>query len=96
MQRALLLTVGVAQRAAVLEHLAREDEALLLRRHALLVLNLGLDVFDRVRRLDVERDFLACQRLYEDLHGGCGGEEQEEAEQAEPHRGRETLQPLVA
>ena len=53
----------VRQRAAVLELLAREDEALLVRGDALLVLNLLLDILDGVRRLDVERDRLAREVL---------------------------------
>jgi hypothetical protein len=52
-QRRLLLNVVVRQRAAVLELLAREDQALLVRGNALLVLDLGLDIVDRVRRLDL-------------------------------------------
>ena len=47
-QRAPLLDVVVRERAAVLELLAREDEALLVRRDALLVLHLLLDVLDAV------------------------------------------------
>merc|ERR1712083_850316 len=53
---------------AVLELLAREDEALLIRRDALLVLDLRLHVIDRVRRLNLERDRLTRERLHEDLH----------------------------
>jgi hypothetical protein len=67
-QGALLLDVVVRQGAAVLELLAREDEALLVRGDALLVLDLGLDVLDRVRGLDLKRDGLAGQGLHEDLH----------------------------
>ena len=70
MERRLLLDVVVAQRAAVLELLAREDEALLVGRDALLVLDLLLDVVDRVARLDVERDGLAREGLDEDLRWG--------------------------
>ena len=40
MQRRLLLDVVVRERAAILELLAREDEPLLVRRDALLVLDL--------------------------------------------------------
>ena len=43
MQGRLLLNVVVAQRAAVLKLLARENEALLIRWDALLVLDLLLD-----------------------------------------------------
>ena len=67
MECRFLLDVVVAQRAAVLELLAREDQALLVGRDALLVLDLLFHVVDRVRRLDVERDGLARQRLDEDL-----------------------------
>ena len=63
-QRGLLLDVVVAQGAAVLELLAREDQTLLVRGDALLVLDLGLDVVDRVGRLDVQGDGLARQGLH--------------------------------
>jgi hypothetical protein len=65
----LLLDVVVREGAAVLELLAREDQALLVGRDALLVLDLGLDVVDRVRRLDLEGDRLAGERLDEDPCG---------------------------
>ena len=54
------LTV-VRQSPAVLELLSSEDESLLVGRDALLVLNLGLDVVDRVRGLDLERDRLSSE-----------------------------------
>ena len=68
MQGRLLLDVVVGQRAAVLQLLACEDQALLVRGDALLVLDLGLDVFNGVARLDLQRDGLAGQRLDENLH----------------------------
>jgi len=34
----------------------------------LLVLDLGLDIIDGVRGLDLESDGLACESLYENLH----------------------------
>merc|ERR1712232_1232380 len=67
-ERRLLLDVVVREGPAVLELLPGEDQPLLVRRDPLLVLDLGLDVLDRVRRLDLERDRLARQRLDEDLH----------------------------
>ena len=67
MERRLLLDVVVAQRAAVLELFSGEDQPLLVRRDALLVLDFLFDVVDRVARLDVQRDGLARQRLDEDL-----------------------------
>ena len=66
-ERRLLLDVVVREGAAVLELLAREDEALLIRGDALLVLDLGLDVVNRVRGLDLQRDGLAGESLNEDL-----------------------------
>merc|ERR1711998_611203 len=74
----LLLDVVVRKRAAVLELLAREDEALLIRRDALLGLDLLLHVVDRVRRLDVERDGLAREGLDEDLHAAAEAEHEVE------------------
>ena len=56
----LLLDVVVREGAAVLELLAGEDEALLVRGDSLLVLDLGLHIVDGVRRLHIERDGLAC------------------------------------
>merc|ERR1719231_544602 len=66
-QRALLLNVVVRERAAILKLLARKDQALLVRRDALLVLDLGLDVLNRVRRLHLQGDGLSRQCLYENL-----------------------------
>ncbi len=42
-------------------------EPLLFWKDAFLVLDLGLDIVDGVRRLGVQGDRLACQRLDEDL-----------------------------
>ena len=64
----LLLDVVVRKSAAVLELLAGEDETLLIGGDALLVLDLGLDVVNGVRGLDIEGDGLAGQGLDEDLH----------------------------
>ena len=65
---ALLLDVVIRERAPVLELLSGEDQTLLVRRNALLVLDLRLDVVDRVRGLNLKRDSLARQGLDEDLH----------------------------
>ena len=68
MKGRFLLDVVIRERPTVLQLLPSEDETLLVRRDTLLVLNLRLYVVDRVRRLDLERDRLAGQRLDEDLH----------------------------
>merc|ERR1719156_467107 len=44
----LLLDVVVGQSPAILQLLASKDQPLLVRRNSLLVLNLGLDILDRV------------------------------------------------
>jgi hypothetical protein len=62
-ERRLLLDVVIRQGAAILELLACEDQALLVRRDALLVLDLGLDIVDGVGRLHLQGDGLA---------GNCG------------------------
>ncbi len=54
--------------ASVFELFAGKDEALLVRRNALLVLNLLLHVLDGVAALHLQRDRLARQSLDEDLH----------------------------
>jgi len=68
----------VAQGAAIFELLAGENETLLVGGNALLVLDLGLDIVDGVRGLDLEGDGLSGESLNEDLHAGmwrraCGG-----------------------
>jgi len=68
----LLLNVVVREGATILELLASEDESLLVRRNALLVLNLALHIVDGVGGLDLKGDGLAGEGLDEDLHiGGC-------------------------
>ncbi|KAF2708673.1 hypothetical protein K504DRAFT_344239, partial [Pleomassaria siparia CBS 279.74] len=61
MQGRLLLDVVVAQCSAILELLAGENETLLIRGNALLVLDLGFDIrrTDGVRRLHLQGDCLA-------------------------------------
>ena len=72
MESGFLLDVVVGKSAAVLELLARKDKALLVRRDALLVLDLALDHVDRVRRLNLKCDRLPCQRFHKDLHVASG------------------------
>ena len=63
----LLLDVVVREGAAVLKLLAREDQALLVRGDALLVLNLSLHVVDGVRRLHLKGDGLTRDCDYEEM-----------------------------
>ena len=60
-QGGLLLDVVVRERAAILQLLAGEDQALLVGRDALLVLDLALHVLDGVRGLHLQRDGLASE-----------------------------------
>merc|ERR1719407_90331 len=75
-QSRLLLDVVVRKGAPVLELLAGEDETLLIGGNALLVLDLGLDVVNGVRRLDIEGDGLAGEGLHKDLHTAAETENQ--------------------
>ena len=70
-QGALLLDVVVGKGAAVLELLASKDQALLVRRDALLVLDLGLDIVDGVRAFHLKGDGLTREGLDENLHLAC-------------------------
>jgi hypothetical protein len=67
MQRRFLLNIVIRKRAPIFQLFAGKNETLLIRRNAFLVLNLGLDVFNGIRRLDVERNGLARERLDENL-----------------------------
>lgn len=68
-QRRLILDLVLGEGTVVLsKRLARIDEALLVRRDALLVLNLLLDAQDRVPRVHVENDELARVGLDEDQY----------------------------
>ena len=58
MKGGLFLDVVIRESTTVLELLASEDQALLVRRNAFLVLNLGLDVVDGVTRLHLKGDGL--------------------------------------
>jgi len=68
MKGRLLLDVVIGQGSSVLQLLASEDQALLVRRNTLLILDLGLDVVNGVRGLDIQGDGFSCQGLHEDLH----------------------------
>jgi hypothetical protein len=67
MQCRFLLNVVVTQSATILELLSSKDETLLIGWDTLLVLNLGLDVINGIRRLDIEGDGLPGQSFDENL-----------------------------
>jgi len=68
MERAFLLDIVIRKGLAILQLLACKDESLLVRRNALLVLNLLLYIFNGIRRLCIKRNGLASERFDEDLH----------------------------
>lgn len=68
MEGALLLDVVVGQSATVLKLFTSEDETLLVRRNAFLVLDLGLDLVNRVGALYLKGDGLSGECLNKDLH----------------------------
>jgi len=71
----LLLDVVVRESASVLKLFSSEDETLLVWRNSFLVLNLGLDIFDRVTGLNLQGDGLASEGLDEDLHPSTKSED---------------------
>jgi hypothetical protein len=71
MESTFLLDIVVSKRPAVLKLFPSKDEALLVRRNALLVLNLALDHIDGVGALHLEGDGLAGECFHEDLHWLC-------------------------
>jgi len=72
------LDVVVRQRPTILKLLASEDEPLLVRWDALLVLDFCLDVVNGVGGLDVQCDGLARQGFDKDLHAATQAQHQVE------------------
>jgi hypothetical protein len=68
-KRRLFLDIVVGQRSSILELFASENQALLIRGNALLVLDLRLDVIDSVTGLYIECDGLTREGFDEYLHG---------------------------
>ena len=72
------LTV-IGKGSTVFQLLSGKDESLLIRGNTLLVLNLALDIVDRVGRLNLEGDGLSSQGLDEDLHTSSQSEDKVES-----------------
>merc|ERR1712018_1000956 len=68
MKSALLLDVVVRKSSSILKLLSSKDQPLLVWGNSLLVLDLGLDILDRVRWLNLQGDGLTSEGLDEDLH----------------------------
>merc|ERR1719401_85239 len=73
---ALLLDVVVGQGAPIFKLLASENQALLIRRNAFLILDFGLNIINSVRGLNIKCDGLARKGLNEDLHATAEAEHQ--------------------
>ena len=69
MQGRLFLNVVIGERSAIFQLFARKNESLLVRRDPLFVLNFGFNILDGIRRLHLEGDGLARERLHKNLHG---------------------------
>ena len=72
------MDVVIGEGSSVLKLLSGENESLLIRWDTLLILNLGLDVFDGVGWLNIEGDSLTSEGLDEDLHTSSKSENQVE------------------
>merc|ERR1712227_610076 len=68
MQGALLLDVVIREGSSILELLSSKDQPLLVWGNSFLVLDLGLDILNGVRRLNLKGDGLASEGLDKDLH----------------------------
>jgi len=68
MERRFLLDVVIGKRTAVFELFASENQTLLVRRNAFLVLDFSFYVFDSIGAFYFQSDRLAGECLDEDLH----------------------------
>merc|ERR1712115_206975 len=68
MESAFLLDIVIGEGSSIFQLLSSKDQSLLIWRNSFLVLDLGLDIFNGVRRLNLEGDGLASQGLDKDLH----------------------------
>jgi hypothetical protein len=59
-QGGLFLDVVIRESAPILQLLSSEDQTLLIRGDSLLILDLGFDIVNGIRWLNIERDGLAC------------------------------------
>jgi len=79
MQSALFLDVVIRKRPTIFQLLASEDQTLLIRGNAFLVLDLGLHVINGITGLHVKRDGFSCECLHEDLHASPETQDQMES-----------------
>jgi len=68
MQGTLLLDVVIRESSSVFQLLSSKDQSLLIWGNSFLVLDLGLDILDGIRWLDLKGDGFSSQGLDENLH----------------------------
>ena len=68
MKGGLIRDLVVGEGRLILQILVIEEETLLVCRNAFHVLELGLDIVNGVRRLDIEWDNQASESFHKDLH----------------------------
>merc|ERR1712019_75213 len=74
MKGALLLDVVVRKGSSILKLLSSKDQPLLVWGNSLLVLDLGLDIFNGVRWLNLQSNGLASEGIDKDLHSSSQSE----------------------
>merc|ERR1712213_105410 len=68
MESTFLLDIVVGEGSSILELFASKDQSLLVWGNSFLVLDLGLDILNGIRRLNLKGDGLASEGLDKDLH----------------------------
>merc|ERR1711868_303932 len=76
MQSTFLLDIVIRQGSSIFQLLSSEDQSLLIWGNSFLVLDLGLDIFNGVRWLNLKGDGLASQGLDKNLHTSTKTENQ--------------------
>ena len=72
MEGRFLLNVIVRESSAIFKLLSSEDKTLLVWRNTFFVLDLSLDVFNSICRLNFKGDCFTSEGLDENLHLGFG------------------------
>merc|ERR1719422_922740 len=76
MESTLLLDVVIGEGSSIFQLLSSKDQPLLVWGNSFLVLDLGLDILNGIRRFNLEGDGLSSQGLDEDLHTSSQSENQ--------------------
>jgi len=75
MEGRIIAHIIILKSLGILQLLSAEDQSLLLGRDALLLGNLGLDLFDALSLLNFDGDCFAREGLDEELHSPPDGED---------------------